>query len=382
MAMAQDTVRLNPMGGSSTIAMYLPSMEGGGTEMVFALLTHAFIDRGYRVTLVLNRREGPALERVHPAAKIHDLDAARGLTALPRLAHFLRRERPAALLSGLDVSNVIAVWARSIARVPTRSVVSVHALLSAQIERENTWQYRLLPRLLPHTYARCDAVVAVSEAVAKDLVSLTGLARTRITRIYNPLPVAIAHQARAPLMDPWCDSSPSPMILAVGRLAAEKDFVTLLRAFAMLLQRRAARLMILGEGPERGRLEGLVQSLGLESAVRMPGHIANPYPYMSKAALLVLSSVFEGFGLVLLEALACGTPVVSTDCRGGPAEILAGGAYGRLVPVGDPSTMAKAIEESLDARPPPHVLIERAKEFDLDTIAEQYLAVLIGGGSA
>jgi glycosyltransferase involved in cell wall biosynthesis len=354
--------------------MYLPAMDGGGAEMVFALLTRAFIARGHRVDLVLNAARGPTLAHIDPATNVVDLGASRSLAALPRLARYLRNARPAALLSALEISNVIAVWARAMSQTSTRAVVSVHAIASVALARNRRWQYRYLKPVMSRAYGQADAIVAVSDGVADDLAALTGLPRDTITRIYNPLPPNIQALAEQDAAVTWCRTD-MPTVLAVGRLVPEKDFETLLRAFARLRDRRRVQLVILGDGPEKQRLSALVRSLDLENDVQFPGYVANPYAHMRKASVLAVSSIAEGFGNVIVESLACGTPVVSTRCPGGPAEILGHGRYGTLVPVGDVAALSSALEQSLDA---PHRddLPQRAAEFRLDRIAGEYLEAL------
>ncbi|NLO89188.1 MAG: glycosyltransferase, partial [Clostridia bacterium] len=189
------------------------------------------------------------------------------------------------------------------------------------------------------------AVVAVSQGVADDLVKTTGLMRELIKVIYNPIVTPeLLEKAKESIGHPWFKPGQPPVILSAGRLTAAKDFPTLIHAFARVRAERLARLMILGEGEERPNLESLVRELGLESDVSMPEFVENPYAYMARAAVFVLSSAWEGFGNVLVEAMAVGTPVVSTDCPSGPAEILEGGKWGKLVPVGDVEKLAKALK--------------------------------------
>lgn len=343
--------------------------------MVFAQLTHGLADRGYKVDLVLSRAVGPALSQVHPTTSVWDLKASRSLIALPRLARWIRRQRPAALLSGLEINNVIALLARSLSGVPVRVVVSVHTTVSTHAAQKGDWQHRSLRRILPLAYPRADGIVAVSDGVADDLAAFSKLDRRRITRIYNPISPAISELCRAP-----CEiggGGTSPVLLGVGRLVREKAFDSLIFALARVRKRLDASLVILGDGPERPRLQGLARELDLTAHVRFPGHVENPFSYMRAASLLVLSSGWEGFGNVLAEALACGTPVVSTDCPYGPREILAGGKYGRLVAVGDPAALADAIEAALSESPDRDELRRRARDFDLATITEQYLQVLL-----
>jgi glycosyltransferase involved in cell wall biosynthesis len=236
----------------------------------------------------------------------------------------------------------------------------------------------MIPLLVRRLYPLADAIVSVSQQAAEDLATTARIPRDRIKCIYNPVVDAGFHKREiAELRDTWfCPGAP-PVILGVGRLATEKDFATLMKAFALLRNRRLAHLMILGDGAERPRLAALAKQLRCEGDVRLEGYVENPLPYMRKASVFVLSSQWEGFGNVVVEALACGTPVVSTDCPGGPGEILAGGAFGRLVPVGDPDALASAISLTLDEEPRRVALRRRGREFSVEKAAEKYLGLLI-----
>jgi len=230
-------------------------------------------------------------------------------------------------------------------------------------------------------YPQAHNIVAVSQGVAEDLSTLIQLSPDRVTVIYNPVITPnLLEQALAPLTHPWFEREQPPVILGAGRLSLQKDFPTLLRAFALVRQHRPARLVILGEGEERANLERLAIELGIQNDVSMPGFVDNPFAFMAKASVFVLSSAWEGFGNVLVEALACGCPVVATDCRSGPREILDNGRYGRLVPVGDHEALAKAILETLDNPDFPadrQTRIQRAMEFSVDAAVDKYLKVLL-----
>ena len=216
----------------------------------------------------------------------------------------------------------------------------------------------------------------MSQGVAEDLVRI-GLPSDKIKVIYNPIfTPALLEKAQQPLAHPWFSSNQPPVILGVGRLEKQKDFPTLIRAFAQVQQQRPFRLIILGEGPQRSQLEALVQEMGLMANVDMPGFVVNPYAYMNQSAVCVLSSAWEGFGNVLVEAMATGTPVVSTNCESGPAEILANGQYGKLVAVGDVEGMAEAIANTLNNPPNSQTLRQRAMEFSQERALAKYLEVL------
>jgi glycosyltransferase involved in cell wall biosynthesis len=261
-------------------------------------------------------------------------------------------------------------------------VISEHINLSQSVQaafNRRKWRYRFLPPLLARTYPWAEAIIAVSTGVADDLSTLAEIPRERILTIYNPVVTPdLEEKSRALCDHPWFAPGSPPVLLAVGRFTGQKDLPTLLRAFARVRRMRPVRLLLLGEGEERTKLEALVRELGVAADVALPGFVLNPFPYMARAAVLVLSSLHEGLAMVVIEALACGCPVVSTDCPSGPAEILEGGRYGALVPVGDVEAMAKAIHAALDGTHDPELLKTRAAEFSLERAAERYLAVLCG----
>lgn len=364
------------------IAVFLADLYGGGAERVMLYLARGFVDRGFEVDLVLAKAQGAYLSQIPQGVKVVNL-GKRLLQSIPDLARYLRQEQPIALLSALEDANTIALWARRLAGGQTRVVVTVHNTLSREAENATELKRRLAPYLARWFYPWADAIVAVSRGAADDLVRM-GLPAERIKAIYNPVIVPeFAAKIREPLEHPWFLPEQPPVILGAGRLEVQKDFATLIRAFALVRSRsvslgKSARLMILGEGTERSRLEDLVRELGLENDVALPGFAANPFAYMARASAFVLSSLFEGMGIVLVEAMAAGTPVIATDCESGPAEILADGRYGKLVAVGDVEGLASAISSTLENPPDPELLRSRAAEFSLDRAAEQYLKVVKG----
>ena len=213
------------------------------------------------------------------------------------------------------------------------------------------------------------------------MAQVTGIPRERIKVIFNPSVVGteVAEKAKAPLDHPWFEPGQPSVVVAVGRLQEQKDYATMIRAFAQVRKARPVRLLILGEGKERPMLEALIEELGLQEDVGLPGFVMNPYAYLARASLFVLSSRWEGLPTVLIEALCCGTPVVSMDCPSGPREILRGGEYGRLVPVGDAEALARAIEKTLDeerSSPP----AKSWQPYDLHNNVDQYMDLLLGNG--
>ncbi len=362
------------------IALFLPSLRGGGAERVMVNLARGFSEKGLEVDLILAKAEGPYLSEVPAGVRVIDLHSSRVLASLPGLVHYLRRERPQALLSTLDHANIVALWACKLARVPNRLVVRVAANLSQSASNASSARGRLMPRLIHKFYPWADAVVAISQGVADDLVKTARLPRERIQVIYNPVVTPeILEKAEEPLNHPWFAPGEPPVILSAGRLTKQKDYPTLIRAFALVCRERPARLMILGEGEERPKLEALVRELDLDEDVSLPGFVDNPYAYMARSAVFVLSSAWEGFGNVLVEAMAVGTPVVSTDCPSGPAEILEGGKWGKLVPVGDIEALAEAIMATLTNRIDSTSIADRAQIFGLDNIIRDYMEMLGNG---
>lgn len=360
------------------LALFIPSLRGGGAERVILNLARGFAQRGMQVDLVLAKAEGRYLSHIPPSVRVVDLDAPRVLSSLPGLVRYFRQERPTILLSAMDHANVVALSAKGLSAVPVRVVVSVHNTLSQVAAHATSLRTKLLPRCVQLFYPWAQAVVAVSHGVAEDLVRLSALPPSKIHVIYNPVvtPELVA-RAQEPLTHPWFAPGEPPVILGVGRLTAQKDFSTLIRAFSLVRKERPARLIILGEGEDRPHLEALVNELGLEADVALPGFVDNPYNYMNRARVFVLSSRWEGLPTVLIEALAAGAPgIVSTDCPSGPSEILQEGKLGTLVPVGNIQAMATAILRTLSMQPrSPGVLHTALRPYTVDGAIEQYLGV-------
>lgn len=360
------------------IAVFVPSLRGGGAERVMLDLAHGFAERGVATDLVLPQVEGPYLTEVRPDVRIVNLDARRVLASLPGLVRYLRRERPDALLATLTHANLVALWARRLSRVPTRVVVREANTLTQVTRGAGRDRRRLLPFLVRRFYPWADGIVAVSTGVALDLETNSGT-KGRMHILPNPIVTPeLTSKAAEALDHPWFGVGEPPVVLGVGRLSKQKDFITLIRAFDRVRRERAARLLILGEGPERGRLEALIAELGLSAQVMLPGFASNPFAYMARAGVFVLSSAWEGMPGALIQAVACGAPVVATDCESGPREVLQGGRYGRLVPVGDPAALAEAIRATLE-QPRTTVPIEAVERFTRSAAVSGYLEVLRGG---
>lgn len=357
------------------VALVLPTLEGGGAERVFKDLANSFVANGLKVDLVLAWARGPFLKQLDPRIRVIDLGCKGHLSVIPNLVQYFRRHRPRAILSGLEVMNISVIVAQMLSGIQVQIVISVHVVLSNSIRRSLRDSIVLVPmvRLL---YPRAAGVVAVSQGVKDDLERWARLPDDRVRVVHNPVDLSAIDRAALEALPGGCTLGPKSVI-SVGRLSREKDHATLIRAFARVAAADPeVRLVILGDGPMRYELEALVTELGLEERISLPGFMDNPFAWMSRARLFVLSSRFEGFGNVIIEALAAGCPVVSTDCPGGPRMILDGGRFGRLTPVGEVEALAEAISEGLNNTHDRVALRNRAADFDLPVISDEYRRAL------
>lgn len=359
-----------------SLVIYLPTLASGGAERLHLILAPEFIAAGYDVTFLLHQYKGSYSGSVPEGVRVVSLDCPRTLACLGPLIQFLRKEQPDVLIANLGHNNILAIWAAAIARVKTKIIASQHSVLSTECATSRQWQYKVLPLLCRFFLPKAHRVVAVSEGVAEDLIKTTGLSRDKLAVVYNPLDFRNFRQRMdEPVPHPWFYDNGAPVILAVGRLSPQKDFRTLVKAFARVRQKKDVRLVIVGEGEEAGMLKELAESLGVAEHFSLAGFQKNPLPFMRNARMLVMSSIYEGFGIVLVEALACATPVVSVDCPFGPAEVLGNGKFGRLVPVGDDAKMAEAMVATLEDAAPPVGLEDRGKAFTIERTVEGYISL-------
>ena len=366
------------MTAKDKIALFIPSLRGGGLERNMINLSRGFSDHGHQTDLVLARAEGQFLELVDPRVTVVDLQAKRVALALSPLTSYLRRERPQALLAGMGNANITALLAGRLAKGQTPVVVSNHNYMSMAAWESERFGDKVMPLLARLFYGWAQQVVAVSGGVAADLLKVTGLPANRITVIGNPvITPEFEASTKEPVSHPFLASTDTPVVLAVGRLVTAKSFDVLLQAFSRLNKTTPSRLIILGEGPERAALEALAVELGIADKVSLPGFVDNPWAYMKQAAVLAVSSRHEGFGNVLVEAMGCGTPVVATECPGGPAEILGHGEFGPLVPVDDATALGEALVAVLSEPPDGEKLRLRAQDFSCAAVAARYLEVLV-----
>lgn len=361
---------------ATRVALFIPTLSGGGAERVMSILARGFDERGLAVDLVLVNATGPYLADIPDTVRIVELKGRRVFTCLPDLVRYLRREQPRALLSTLFHANVAALVAVAFSRVPVRTAVRQPSMFNLGVGRKKTLKDRGVAYLLKRTVGKAGAVVALNAAMAAELSDTMQLPLGQIEIINNPVPTErIAAKSEDRLDHPWFASGEPPVILSVGRLTYAKGLADLIDAFADVRRQRPARLVILGEGGLREELEARINKQGLGDDVAMPGFEANPYKYMRRAAVFVLPSRWEGFPNVLVEAMACGAPVIATNCPGGSAEILEDGRWGTLVPVGDSKAMSTAIIDTIKAKTHPDAR-SRLSEFSIDTIVDRYMQVL------
>lgn len=364
------------MADKPRIAFYVPALRVGGAQRVTITIAAGLAERGYEVDLLVSHCEGELLSEVPEGVGIVDLETLSIpgigiLASVPRLRSYLERVEPSVLFAAMTFANVVSILAGLSADTTTKIVATEH----------NTFGMNrgLKPRatygLARHLYPFAAGVVAVSAGVADSVAKDTRIDRRDVTVLYNPVPIAeVEAESKASIDEPWLESEALETIVSVGRLEVPKDPETLLRAFARLNRVRPdTRLIVVGQGPKREGLVALAESLGVGDVVSVPGYVENAYAYMGHASTFVLSSRYEGLPTVLIEALACGCPVVATDCPSGPGEILADGKYGRLVPVGDEAALCEAIEATLKAPIDAGTLTERAKDFAVETVVDRYV---------
>lgn len=359
------------------IHIFLPNLLEGGAQHVMVRLANHFAKMGHPTTLIVSSAGGPHERKIDPDVTLVSLDAGNMLSAMVKLASYMTRRSPPTILTAITFANLPALVAKRIAGSDTKIVISERHACSKWLANRRFSRRVLYGRLIPWIYPWADALIAVSNGVADDLSKTIGVDREKIRVVYNPSIDAMSRPD--PHVSPnhrWFRQPEAPVIVAAGRLHPQKDFETLIRAFALARERRKVRLLILGEGPERQSLEFLVSKLGLERDVVLHGYIDDPLPYFAAASLFVLSSIYEGFPNVLVEALACGAPVVSTDCESGPREILQDSRLGPLVPIKSPRRLADAIERVLDTPGDREARLRRAADFTVAHTAQGYLSVL------
>jgi glycosyltransferase involved in cell wall biosynthesis len=354
------------------IAFFLPTLDGGGAERVVLNLLEGMVKLDIPVDLVVASAEGAYLHQVPDRVRLIDLAAGRVVKAILPLSRYLKETNPIGLVSNMRHANVAAIVAKSLSGIDTKLVVVDHETLSAS--RSNLLRNKFILPMMKLLYPHADTIVGVSQGVATDLDTRMGFKPGRVKVIYNPVvDRQLISKSQTTLEHPWFHTGSPPVFLGVGRLSEQKDFLNLINAFALLRQKRPARLIILGEGESRSELEAAIATLNISADVSLPGFVDNPYAYMACASAFILSSRWEGLPTVLIEAMACGCPVVATDCPSGPDEILGSGKYGDLVPVEDAPALSRAMERVLDLPASRESLVARGTYFSTERAVAKYL---------
>jgi glycosyltransferase involved in cell wall biosynthesis len=359
------------------ISFFLPSLEGGGAEKATIRLISGFIEKGFNVDLLLSKAVGPYIKIIPDKCRIIDFNSKRVIFSLGKLINYLKTNNSDVLISVLSHANVVASLAKMFGSSNTKIILTERINLTSSRINLKSLRSRFLPIFMFLTYHKAYKIVAVSKGVAEDLEKRIHYLQNKVEYIYNPIITSdIARLANEPVDNQWFHEKDLYLIISAGRLTPQKDYSLLLKAFSLVRKKMNCRLIILGEGEERNNLTNLAKDLGIEEDVWMPGFVDNPYKYISRAHLFVSSSKSEGFPNVLIEAMACGTPIVATDCPSGPNEILDNGRYGKLVPVGNFGMMANAIIETLKNPLSSEILILRANQFSLEKAVSRYLEVI------
>jgi glycosyltransferase involved in cell wall biosynthesis len=356
------------------VTFFVPSMAGGGAERVICNISNALVNKGVDVALLLMKKEGPFLGQLNPKIPVEEVGSYSTRRSLGAVVRYLRTHPDRVFFSALDNANIVTSFAGALNR-KAKTCVSIHNTLSQVYRADSPSYLKRRAALMRFLYPRVTGRLCVSAGVADDAASFLGIARSRFKVVYNPcISPELFQKSTEPLHDERFSSLPEPRLVAIGRLHEQKDYPTLLKAVQHLKDNGPISLTILGEGPLLKKLAIEAKALGVDDAVYFAGFQSNPYPYLRASNALVLSSRYEGFGVVLAEAIALGIPVASTDCPHGPAEILNNGEFGYLAPVGDPKGLAESISQTLSS--PRSVPQGAWQRFTLESIADEYRAYL------
>lgn len=362
------------MTDATRIAIFVSTSGHSGVDRAMKHLVPELVGRGYHVDVLKVRRHGPDIRFSHPRLRVIDLGTRHTYSAVFAIARYLKANRPAVMLSDKDRVNRTALAARLLAGTATRLVFSSGTTISIDLDHRGAFERWLQRNSMGKLYPYADQVIVTCAGVADDMAAYTGLDRAKIRPVASPVvPDALLEQAFERPDHPWFEPGQPPVILGVGEICERKGFDILLQAFARLRKDQPCRLMILGKGGRREALLEMAAGLGVAEDFALPGYVDNPYAYMAHACLFAMTSRWEGLGFVLIEAMAVGTPVVSTDCPSGPSEILHGGQFGRLVAVDDVAALHGAIAETLQAPLPPATLKAAVRPYTVSAATDAYL---------
>lgn len=361
------------------ISFIIPSLSLGGIEVNTIRLAKAFYENGYLVDIVTVNSKNDYQEMIPNGIKIVNLNCRKLLLALPKIINYVKKEKPIALISASEGLNIITAMSKQfVKKIPTKIIISIRTHLSTEYKETNRKIKKIFPILSRILYPKVDVIVAVSRGVAQDIQNLLKIPIKNIHIIYNPIfDDSIEELSSQEIHHPiFKKSRDFKIVLGAGRLTKQKDFKTLIYAFNEVRKKMKCKLVIIGEGEERKNLEDLIKKLGIENDVYLLGFVPNPYPYMKEADVFVLSSIWEGFGNVLVEAMATGTNVVSTNCPSGPTEILDNGLYGDLVRVGDYKQLSNSIIKAIENPKSKETIISRAKKFSVTSAFNKYKQII------
>jgi glycosyltransferase involved in cell wall biosynthesis len=361
------------------ICIFITTFGDGGVERMLVNLARGLSHLGTTVDFIVKQARVPYVDKLPESVNLIEFGPAKRRQRIRQLLAYLEQNRPDILISAKGKDDLVAMHAKGQTTVPTRFFLRPGTAVSERLRARNAnWFKRWRTHRRMHwLYRQTDGVIAVSQGVAEEIIGATGVDPAKVKVVRNPnITPELYDLAAAPLEHPWFAEGEDPVLLGIGGLRLQKDFPSLLRAFARVNRERPARLMILGQGHQHDELIDLAKSLGIADRVELPGFVENPYAYLSRAALFVLSSLWEGSPNVLTESLALGIPVVATDCRSGPNEITQQGRYGRLVPVGDVEAMARAIIGTLAQPPEAEWLKAAVQEYTMEKSAARYLDAL------
>ncbi len=389
------------------ITLFIGTLQRGGAERVMLNLADLFNNRGVQVDLVLTKKKGSLVPNIPAGINVVELKKAGNLLMLinfaklpinlwkdiivmlffkspaifkrlPSLVEYIKHNRPVLMLSTLDSVNLVSLMANKIARSDAKIFIRQATYFSQFVQESNRYfDVKLMPLLASKLYPNAEKIIALTQDMKKDLVGSLKLKDSKVVSINNPVNIeSIQHRSNEIVEDSWYINKDMPIILSVGRLDKLKDYATLIHAIKLVIEKTQVRLVLLGEGSERNALEQLIKSLSLEDSIKLLGSVSNPYKYMSKSDVFVLSSVCEGFPNVLVEAMACGCTIVSTDCKSGPSEILENGKYGSLVPIRNAQQLSDSILNAIDNKMDKSILFKKVESFSLAKIGDQYSNLL------
>lgn len=361
-----------------SIVFFLPAMNDGGAERALVNLANELHQRGtFDVRFVLLRKEGVYLEIINPAISVEGMsEKGDVLFAFPALVKQLKSLKPDLLVSSLPITDLMAIWAcKWLGKQTPRHVICIQNMRKDEFSTYTTLRSKIRAIAMRFFYKQADRFCAVSSAAKEELIEFFGVAEEKIRVIPNSLDFSqVQAQIKEKAGHPWLKNGRDfKTLIAVGRLVEQKDYPSLIKAFDIVRQKLDARLIILGDGEKKKQIEEQIKSLNLQDHVDLAGFQKNPFSYVSASDVFVLSSAWEGFGNVIIEALSCGTPVVATNCPGAPSEILNNGEYGQMATVKDPQGLAEAIIKSLNGdHPDKKVLKTRAQDYSIEAVTDQY----------